>query len=95
MDFVDMMNVVVDLFYCLSWNTNSAVTGKSACLIWKYYKGNAVVTCDSHQFFCKKATFLELLGYRHSSRPDYNAKMTLLFHLCTSVNTRRFNVLVR
>lgn len=37
MDFVDIINVVVDLLDCTSWNTDSAVTGKATCLIWKYY----------------------------------------------------------
>jgi len=37
MDFVDIINVVVYLLYCTSWNTGSAVTGKATCLIWKYY----------------------------------------------------------
>lgn len=34
--FADTINVVVDLLYCTSWNTDSAVTGKAMRLIWKY-----------------------------------------------------------
>lgn len=34
--FVDTINVVVDLLYFTSWNTDSAVTGKAMYLIWKY-----------------------------------------------------------
>lgn len=44
-DFVDIINVVVDLLYCTSWNTDSAVAGKATCLIWKY---DSIKICSCH-----------------------------------------------
>lgn len=77
-------NVIVDLLYLLEYRLCSNRQSHVPDLEILKYKNIAVAISDSYPF-----DFSWDAGAQHSSRPEYNKKMTFLLHLCAPVDRNR------